>query len=156
MEYRRVRVRGHFLHDKELYLGPRTFIDENSGQARGSVFSAPNSGSGYLVITPFKLEGREWVPYSSFIARMQRDTRKNIMHCFFPSSETILVNRGWVPRNRLDPKTRPEGQVSDTIELIGIVRPGEARPQFTPKAKGTHFLFRYNPIQNKSFDIDSI
>lgn len=56
--------------------------------------------------------------------------------------ETILVNRGWVSRNRLDPKTRPEGQIKGTVELTGIVRKGEARPQFTPKAKGSHFLFR--------------
>lgn len=75
---------------------------------------------------------------------------------FSLSSETILVNRGWVPRNKLDARTRPEGQVSDTIELIGIVRPGEARPQFTPKSKGANFLYRYGSIKlthSNSFDV---
>lgn len=73
---------------------------------------------------------RRWVPYLLGV--------NNFL--FF--SEIILVNRGWVPRDKLDPKTRPEGQLSDTIELTGIVRKGEARPQFTPKAKGSHFLYR--------------
>lgn len=43
----------------------------------------------------------------------------------------------------MDPNTRPGGQPSNVVELIGIVRKGEARPQFTPKAKGSHFLYRY-------------
>ena len=29
----------------------------------------------------------------------------------FVSSETILVNRGWVPSSHIDPRTRKEGQV---------------------------------------------
>lgn len=59
MEYRQVKVRGRFLHDKELYMGPRSFIDEASSMAKGSVFSTQNPGSGFLVITPFKLDDRE-------------------------------------------------------------------------------------------------
>lgn len=73
---------------------------------------------------------------------------KSIEKQFFSPflSEIILVNRGWVPRNKLDSKNRLEGQVTGTIELTGIVRKGEARPQFTPKAKGSHFLYRYSSI----------
>lgn len=57
MEYNPVRVRGHFLHDQELLLGPRTLI-ETEDRRKGGVFTmAPKSG--YLVITPFQLEGRE-------------------------------------------------------------------------------------------------
>lgn len=59
MEYRQVKVRGQFLHDKELFLGPRSFIDKNNSAAKGAVFTAQNPGSGFLVITPFKLEDRE-------------------------------------------------------------------------------------------------
>lgn len=73
-----MKVRGHFLHDKELYLGPRSFIDEKSGTAKGSVFSTQNAGSGYLVITPFKLEGREWVPSSLYTYTCKLS---HIMHC---------------------------------------------------------------------------
>ncbi|HET6621185.1 MAG TPA: SURF1 family protein [Dongiaceae bacterium] len=53
MEYRRVRLEGTFLHDKELYLGARSM----------------NGNVGYHVLTPFVLAGggsvlvdRGWVP----------------------------------------------------------------------------------------------
>lgn len=53
MEYRRVRLEGTFLHDKELFLGARSM----------------NGNVGYHVLTPFALTGGEtvlvdrgWVP----------------------------------------------------------------------------------------------
>jgi len=53
MEYRRVRLEGTYLHDKELYLGARSM----------------NGNVGYHVLTPFVLAGggtvlvdRGWVP----------------------------------------------------------------------------------------------
>ena len=53
MEYRRVRMEGTFLHDKEMYLGARSM----------------NGNVGYQVRTPFELTGggtvlvdRGWVP----------------------------------------------------------------------------------------------
>jgi surfeit locus 1 family protein len=53
MEYRRVRLEGTFLHDKELFLGARSL----------------NGNVGYRVLTPFALAGggailidRGWVP----------------------------------------------------------------------------------------------
>lgn len=58
MEYQVVRVRGHFLHEKEMYLGPRTLIESEDHGKKGGIFTlAPKSG--YLVITPFQLQGRE-------------------------------------------------------------------------------------------------
>lgn len=58
MEYRTVKVTGQFLHNKELYLGPRTLIETEENRKKGGVLTiAPKSG--YLVITPFKLTGRE-------------------------------------------------------------------------------------------------
>ncbi|XP_031621113.1 SURF1-like protein [Contarinia nasturtii] len=114
MEYQAVRVRGHFLHDKELYLGPRSLIEEKTGKKGGVLTMAPKSG--YLVITPFKLEGRE---------------------------EVILVNRGWVPKKKKNPLSRKEGQIESNVEIIGVVRKHENRPQFMPKMKDDQlFLFR--------------
>lgn len=58
MEYQAVKVTGQFLHNKELYLGPRTLIETEENRKKGGVLTiAPKSG--YLVITPFKLTGRE-------------------------------------------------------------------------------------------------
>uniref|UniRef100_A0A1B0GN18 SURF1-like protein n=1 Tax=Phlebotomus papatasi TaxID=29031 RepID=A0A1B0GN18_PHLPP len=115
MEYRPVILRGHFLHDREIYMGPRSFIQHGDATSRSGVFSKQGNTTGYLVITPLKLEGRE---------------------------EIILVNRGWVPRNLLKPSTRQDGQITKPVELVGIVKLGENRPQFSPESKGDHFLYR--------------
>lgn len=57
MEYQPVRVRGHFVHDQEIYIGPRSLIETEEEQKKGILTIKPKSG--YLVITPFQLEGRE-------------------------------------------------------------------------------------------------
>lgn len=46
----------------------------------------------------------------------------------FIHSLTILVNRGWVPIEKMDPSTRPESQIEGEIELEGIVRTHEDKP----------------------------
>ncbi|XP_052860425.1 SURF1-like protein [Anopheles cruzii] len=118
MEYETVTVRGKFLHDQELHLGPRGCLQHGDSKTAGGLFSQREASIGYLVITPFKLEGRD---------------------------DKILVNRGWVPKRYLDPKTRPEGQIAGTVELDGVVRLPENRPQFTPQQRGAIFLFRDVP-----------
>lgn len=59
MEYRLVTVRGKFMHDKEMLMGPRSFIRADGGETAGGLFSQRDAGNGYLVITPFKLADRE-------------------------------------------------------------------------------------------------
>lgn len=55
------------------------------------------------------------------------------------------MNRGWVPKRYLDPATRPEGQVKGVVELEGVVRLPENRPQFTPQQRGAIFMYRDVP-----------
>lgn len=97
MEYRKVRLRGKFDHSKEMYISPRSLLrPEQSDHKSGSVFSLPsNETFGVWVITPFELKDRNM---------------------------RILVNRGWVPRYKINPKTRPKGQIEDEIELTGVIR----------------------------------
>lgn len=60
LEYKPVHVRGTFLHDKELYLGPRSLLVQGDASTKSSLVSGSAIGSqGYLVITPLKLEDRE-------------------------------------------------------------------------------------------------
>lgn len=59
MEYQTVKVSGNFLHDKELYLGPRTLIEPDENRKKGGVMTMTPK-SGYLVITPLKLNNREY------------------------------------------------------------------------------------------------
>lgn len=44
-----------------------------------------------------------------------------------PDASTVLVNRGWVPVDRLDPATRAAGQPAGTVSVQGIAR--VPRPQ---------------------------
>lgn len=117
-EYRRVTVTGHFDHSKELHVSPRALIggNESSSDALGvtgndqrmqrAMESFNKSGSN--VVTAFVVDSPE-----------HHNTR-------------ILVNRGWVPRDKVDPAKRPEGQIQGTIELSGVVRLTEPRQQFSP------------------------
>lgn len=59
MEYQAVKIRGTFLHDRELVMGPRSLIQKNSDDHKGGLITRQDSSIGYLVVTPFKLEGRE-------------------------------------------------------------------------------------------------
>lgn len=51
------------------------------------------------------------------------------------------MNRGWVAKDKKYPNTRPEGQIEGTVEIQGIVRHTEPRPQFTPEHRGTNLFF---------------
>lgn len=118
MEYEPVTITGHFLHEKEMFLGPRGLIKPDDKETGGGLISQKNASSGYLVVTPFKLDGR---------------------------SETILVNRGWVSRSQVKPEARLKGQVKGTTSLTGVVRQPEPRPQFSPDHRTEIFLYRDVP-----------
>ncbi|KAM9440301.1 surfeit locus protein 1 [Clarias gariepinus] len=105
LEYRRVKVRGRFDHSRELYMLPRSLVDpEREAREAGRLSSSAEMGAN--VITPF--------------------------HCT-DLGITILVNRGYVPKNRINPETRMKGQVTDEVDLVGVVRLTEQRKPFIPK-----------------------
>lgn len=120
MEFRKVKMRGRFDHSKELYIGPRQLLNVNN-EAGSLMSSQPKSGN--LVITPFFVTDRNM---------------------------TILVNRGWVPRSKTDPANRSEGQITDEIELVGVVRLPESRPQFSPKGQKDPRYFLYRDVHRMS------
>lgn len=60
MEYRTVRVRGEFLHDIEMFLGPRSLNVPNSPNSpQGGLITRQDTGMGFQVVTPFKVENSE-------------------------------------------------------------------------------------------------
>lgn len=104
LEYRRVRVRGTYDHSQELYILPRSPVDpEKEAREAGTLSSSGETGAN--VITPF--------------------------HCT-DLGITILVNRGYVPRQKIRPETRMKGQVEDEVEVVGVVRLTEVRKPFVP------------------------
>jgi surfeit locus 1 family protein len=71
----------------------------------GSALRPDISGPGYWVFTPAKL----------------------------PDGSMVIVNRGFVPQDRLDTHTRGEGQVLEAVDIVGALRWPEPRGWFTPK-----------------------
>lgn len=59
-----------------------------------------------------------------------------------PSGAIVIVNRGFVPQDRIDPATRPAGQLTGAVTVTGLMREAESRSIFTPSddpGRGTWF-----------------
>lgn len=61
MEYQTVIVKGYFLHDREVLMGPRSLITDGNIGEGGGLITQQQESVGYHVITPLKLEDREYV-----------------------------------------------------------------------------------------------
>lgn len=86
----------------------------------GGLGKKPKSGA--HVITPFEISG---------------------------TGQRILVNRGWVSKDKIRPEKRQEGQIEGEIALVGYIRQGEKRQPFQAKN---------NPERNQWFsrDVDAM
>ncbi|XP_057576338.1 surfeit locus protein 1 isoform X2 [Hippopotamus amphibius kiboko] len=119
LEYRPVKVRGHFDHSKELHMMPRTMVDPaREAREAGRLSSAPESGA--YVVTPF--------------------------HCT-DLGITILVNRGFVPRKKVNPDTRSKGQIEGEVDLVGMVRLTETRKPFIPENNPERNHWHYRDLE---------
>jgi len=72
--------------------------------AAATAFRPDVTGPGYWVFTPARLS----------------------------DGSLIVVNRGFVPDTRRDPKSRPQGQIAEPIEITGALRWPDDRHWFTP------------------------
>lgn len=61
----------------------------------------------------------------------------------FYFSLTILVNRGWVPVENKSQKTRLAAQVTDEIEITGLIRLSEKRQPLGMKNIPSKGLWMY-------------
>ncbi|XP_045509786.1 surfeit locus protein 1 [Colias croceus] len=128
MEYRPVKVRGEFLHDKEILIGPRALIESDSHMQRtGSLVSDPKKNQGWLVVTPFKLA---------------------------ETGEVILINRGWIPQHMRPKEKRQPSMVTGEIELTGTVRLTETRGPFMPKNNPIKGSWFYRDLHQMSAYLD--
>ncbi|KAI6243850.1 SURF1-like protein [Aphelenchoides fujianensis] len=104
LEYRRVKLRGRFLYDREFIIQPRGRFDEafDDRAEGGMIGNAAASSHGGHFITPMLLEGTNIV---------------------------VMVNRGWLPRRKFEEerkRERPDG----IVEIEAIVRKSEKRPRY--------------------------
>jgi surfeit locus 1 family protein len=84
---------------------PAEFLDQEAlVYSSGSALRPDASGPGYWVFSPARLTG----------------------------GSIVVVNRGFVPEGRQDPKTRPQGQPQGVVEVVGAMRWPESRGTFTP------------------------
>uniref|UniRef100_A0A4W5LH97 SURF1-like protein n=1 Tax=Hucho hucho TaxID=62062 RepID=A0A4W5LH97_9TELE len=119
LEYRRVKVRGHYDHSQEIYILPRSPVDpEKEAREAGQLSSSGDTGAN--VVTPF---------YCSDLGI------------------TILVNRGYVPRKKIKPETRMKGQVDDEVDLVGVVRLTEIRKPFVPQNDVERNRWHYRDLE---------
>ncbi len=86
---------------------PAEFLPDQEAlvYSSGSSLRPDASGPGYWVFSPARLTG----------------------------GSLVVVNRGFVPEGRQDPKTRAEGRPSAVVEIVGVMRWPEGRGTFTPK-----------------------
>ena len=70
----------------------------------GSPFRPDVKGPGYWVFAPAQLAG----------------------------GSIVLVNRGFIPLDKKDPATRPDGNVRGSVDIVGAMRWPETRGLFTP------------------------
>jgi surfeit locus 1 family protein len=81
--------------------------------ASAAAFRPDISGPGYWVFTPARLA----------------------------DGGIVVVNRGFVPEGRQDPKSRSDGQISGPVNVVGAMRWPDLRHWFTPNDEPTHNLW---------------
>lgn len=69
---------------------------------------------------------------------------KGTLLCF---RVTILVNRGFVPKKKVNPETRQKGQVLGDVDLVGIVRLTETRKPFVPENSPEQNHWHYRDLE---------
>ncbi|XP_011505788.1 PREDICTED: surfeit locus protein 1 [Ceratosolen solmsi marchali] len=108
LEYHPIKVSGEFLYNNEFVIGPRTLIinGQPASEIRQNLIPHNEVNKGYNIITPFKVKDRELI---------------------------ILVNRGWIPNYYNSSSERKKFQIQGSVEIIGINRLTESKPQFVFK-----------------------
>jgi len=130
LEYKKVRVRGSFDYTREVLLGPRSLLQQPGASEmapNAAKLAARNSLSGYLVITPFKIEN---------------------------TGMTILVNRGWIPSRQKENFKSVPGPV-DIIAVVrrNETRPPFMTKNNPVK---NHWLYRDVPLMSAYLNTEPI
>jgi surfeit locus 1 family protein len=58
-----------------------------------------------------------------------------------PGGSVVVVNRGFVPGDRKAPATRRAGQVSGSVDIVGILRWPDEKNMFTPNDEPQHNIW---------------
>ena len=88
-----------------------------------------------------------------------RSMRGNVgFHVLTPirlsNGKNILINRGWVPREKKAPSTRVEANILNKTEVTGIINPGFKKGAFSPKNDATKNVWLYIDFDEMSSAIN--
>jgi len=119
LEYTHVYVSGTFDHEKEMFIDfkqPQMAVNPNQWTlATGTVSTRGNYGS--HIITPFTIDPKD-------AENLKLPEGINIEK---GEPVTILVSRGWVSKNDVNPSQRPEGQIKGKVHISGYLRSDEKK-----------------------------
>ena len=59
----------------------------------------------------------------------------------------VLVDRGWVPRDRVDPATRRAGQLRGPVDVVGIIRRAGRMNSWTPDNRPQDGVWHYVDVR---------
>ena len=103
-----------------------------------------------------ELDGTMWRPvkvngtyeHGKELYLAARSMRGNVgFHILTPfrlhNGKNILINRGWVPREKKDPSTRKQSSYKNSVNLIGIITPGFKKGLFSPANDLTKNVWLY-------------
>uniref|UniRef100_A0A5S6QZH3 SURF1-like protein n=1 Tax=Trichuris muris TaxID=70415 RepID=A0A5S6QZH3_TRIMR len=121
MEFSRIKVRGAFDHSDEFIIPTRNRRDPKFVEHRSHFMFDEYSPVGANVVTPFRVKDRGY---------------------------KILINRGWVPKEKIDPKTRRKGQIEGEVEIVGVNRLNEKRPPLVMKNDPIRNLWFYRDVNS--------
>ena len=94
-----------------------------------------DGNDGYLVITPLDRSG-EFTSLKSDV------------------NTTILVCRGWVPKSKADPSTRPEGRPTGIVQVSGLLRQPWKKNMFTPANSPQNNTWHFPDIPEMAAHVD--
>jgi len=97
-----------------------------------------------VAVTAQFLNDREALVYTSGSALREESGRPGYW-VFTPArlggGALVMVNRGFVPDGKQDLATRPDGEVADPINMVGVLRWPEPPGVFTPAADPAHNMW---------------
>ena len=125
----RLLTRGHYDHTKELRISPRSYFSDTEFNPLNSRKKEPKMAQGRVggnIITPFVLSD---------------------------SGRRILVNRGFVSWDYLEPSTRLRGQIEEEHDICGVIRLDDAIALKKKGRQGTDGEYRIRAVNEMAAEL---
>jgi surfeit locus 1 family protein len=124
--------------DRQIHMRP---VDLNRG---GTLREEPETNYVHVTIKGRLDNGKETYLFQSSASG---DPGYHVLVPLTASDGRVyLVDRGFVPREKLDPTSRPSGQPTGEVSVTGIWRWPEGKGYFTPPADTAHRIWFWHDL----------